>query len=63
MVEDKYIGLVVAISGSLAIGTSFIITKKVGKYTVLNFQKAHIVSETLGSEPSWTRLRIGKCIG
>ncbi|PAV20420.1 hypothetical protein PNOK_0304700 [Pyrrhoderma noxium] len=28
MVEDKYIGLVVAISGSLAIGTSFIITKK-----------------------------------
>ena len=29
MLEDKYIGLVLAFSGSLAIGTSFIITKKV----------------------------------
>lgn len=29
MVEDKYIGLVLAVSSSLAIGTSFIITKKV----------------------------------
>jgi hypothetical protein len=29
MVEDKYIGLALALSGSLAIGTSFIITKKV----------------------------------
>ena len=28
MVEDKYIGLGLAISSSLAIGTSFIITKK-----------------------------------
>jgi hypothetical protein len=28
MVEDKYIGLALAVSGSLAIGTSFIITKK-----------------------------------
>ncbi|KII91293.1 hypothetical protein PLICRDRAFT_51462 [Plicaturopsis crispa FD-325 SS-3] len=28
MVEDKYIGLLLAVSGSLAIGTSFIITKK-----------------------------------
>ncbi|KIY45040.1 DUF803-domain-containing protein [Fistulina hepatica ATCC 64428] len=28
MVDDKYIGLVLALSGSLAIGTSFIITKK-----------------------------------
>lgn len=28
MVEDKYIGLVLALSSSLAIGTSFIITKK-----------------------------------
>ena len=27
--DDKYIGLVLAFSGSLAIGTSFIITKKV----------------------------------
>jgi hypothetical protein len=30
MVEDKYIGLALAVSSSLAIGTSFIITKKVG---------------------------------
>jgi hypothetical protein len=29
MVEDKYIGLALAVSGSVAIGTSFIITKKV----------------------------------
>ena len=29
MVEDKYIGLLLAMSSSLAIGTSFIITKKV----------------------------------
>lgn len=28
MVEDKYVGLVLAISGSLAIGSSFVITKK-----------------------------------
>lgn len=28
LVEDKYIGLALAISGSFAIGTSFIITKK-----------------------------------
>ena len=27
--EDKYIGLALAVSGSVAIGTSFIITKKV----------------------------------
>jgi hypothetical protein len=31
MVEDKYIGLALAVSSSLAIGTSFIITKKVGQ--------------------------------
>jgi len=30
MVEDKYIGLALAILGSSAIGTSFIVTKKVG---------------------------------
>lgn len=29
MVDDKYIGLALAVSGSIAIGTSFIITKKV----------------------------------
>jgi hypothetical protein len=29
MVEDKYIGLALAVSSSFAIGTSFIITKKV----------------------------------
>lgn len=31
MVDDKYIGLSLAVSSSLAIGTSFIITKKVGR--------------------------------
>jgi hypothetical protein len=30
MVDEKYIGLALAVSGSVAIGTSFIITKKVG---------------------------------
>ena len=29
MLEDKYIGIALAFSGSVAIGTSFIITKKV----------------------------------
>jgi hypothetical protein len=29
MVEDKYIGLALAVSSSVAIGTSYIITKKV----------------------------------
>ena len=29
MVEDRYIGLMLALSSSLAIGTSFILTKKV----------------------------------
>lgn len=29
MLDDKYIGLLLAVSSSLAIGTSFIITKKV----------------------------------
>jgi hypothetical protein len=29
MVEDKYIGLALAVSGTVAIGSSFIITKKV----------------------------------
>ncbi len=35
MVEDKYIGLLLAMSSSLAIGTSFIITKKVRPSLVL----------------------------
>jgi hypothetical protein len=30
MVEDKYIGLALAIASSAAIGTSTVITKKVG---------------------------------
>lgn len=34
MVDDKYIGLALAISGSLAIGMSFIITKKVCPFSV-----------------------------
>ena len=29
MLEDKYIGLALAVSGTVAIGSSFIITKKV----------------------------------
>ena len=32
MVEDKYIGLALAVSSSVAIGTSFIITKKVQSF-------------------------------
>jgi len=32
MVEDKYIGLALAVSSSVAIGTSFIITKKVPSF-------------------------------
>lgn len=43
MIEDKYIGLALAVSSSLAIGTSFIITKKVA----LNFS----VSYKLVSNP------------
>lgn len=31
--NDKYIGLALAVSSSIAIGTSFIITKKVGRPT------------------------------
>ena len=34
MVEDKWIGLALAMSGSLAIGTSFIITKKVSRLSL-----------------------------
>jgi hypothetical protein len=30
MLEDKYIGLALAVSGTVAIGSSFIITKKAG---------------------------------
>jgi hypothetical protein len=29
MVDDKYVGLALAVSGTVAIGSSFIITKKV----------------------------------
>jgi hypothetical protein len=32
--EEKYIGLLLALSGSLAIGSSFIITKKVCSSTI-----------------------------
>lgn len=34
MVEDKYIGLALAVSSSIAIGTSFIITKKASPKSV-----------------------------
>ena len=40
MVEDKYIGLTLALSGSLAIGTSFIITKKVTAWAVCHYLHA-----------------------
>lgn len=50
MVEDKYIGLGLAISSSLAIGTSFIITKK-------GLMAASAQRETVGLEylknPIW----------
>lgn len=32
--EDKYIGIILAMAGTLAIGTSFIITKKVRRLYV-----------------------------
>jgi hypothetical protein len=38
MIEDKYIGLALAVSGSVAIGTSFIITKKVPSLTEVSFE-------------------------
>lgn len=34
MVDDKYIGLALAVSSSIAIGTSFIITKKVSSISL-----------------------------
>ncbi|KAG6811284.1 hypothetical protein H0H92_008197 [Tricholoma furcatifolium] len=34
MVDDKYIGIALALSGSVLIGTSFIITKKAGHFTL-----------------------------
>lgn len=34
MVDDKYIGLALAVSSSIAIGTSFIITKKVSNISL-----------------------------
>lgn len=40
--EDKYIGLLLAVSGSVAIGTSFIVTKKVCYYGFLAFAWSHI---------------------
>jgi hypothetical protein len=35
MVEDKYIGLSLAVTSSLAIGASFVITKKVRSHTAI----------------------------
>ena len=40
MVEDKYIGLALAVSSSIAIGTSFIITKKASRQPVFAIFKA-----------------------
>lgn len=36
MVEDKYVGLALAVSGTVAIGSSFIITKKVRNILLLS---------------------------
>ena len=33
MIEDKYIGIIIAITGSVGIGSSFIFTKKVRQVT------------------------------
>ncbi|KAI6021686.1 magnesium transporter NIPA-domain-containing protein [Pisolithus microcarpus] len=53
MLEDKYIGLVLAISGSFAIGTSFIITKK--GLTDAGSQNSAYSSEDYGylRNPTW----------
>jgi hypothetical protein len=37
MVDDKYIGLALAVSSSAAIGTSTVITKKVARQLALAF--------------------------
>ncbi len=34
MLEDKYIGLIIALSGSVGIGSSFILTKKVRRISI-----------------------------
>ena len=45
MVDDKYIGLALAISSSFAIGSSFIITKKVDySHLITNIRTARLVS-------------------
>jgi hypothetical protein len=36
MVEDRYVGLALAVSGTVAIGSSFIITKKVRDILLLS---------------------------
>ena len=41
MVEDRYIGLLLAVSSSLAIGTSFIITKKVLVFFFVRYVCVH----------------------
>jgi len=51
MVEDKYIGLALAVSSSLAIGTSFIITKKVSVHFHPNTsQPVHSITSTPGTQ-------------
>lgn len=60
MVEDKYIGLALAVSGSLGIGTSFIITKKVScHHIVLPGHRTHFAFTGLkrrGSTERWLRI-------
>ena len=57
MVEDKYIGLALAVSSSLAIGTSFILTKKVGSYARVH-HRAPAQMRTVGSQPSRRGIRV-----
>lgn len=49
MVDDKYIGLALAVSSSIAIGTSFIITKKVS-YILFGYSIRVLTWPCAGSE-------------
>jgi len=57
MIEDKYIGLVLALSSSMAIGMSAIITKKVSNLAVVHLwvQNQYIVAQGLNAsaDPSY----------
>lgn len=44
MVDDKYVGLALAVSGTVAIGSSFIITKKVRNILLSSGIRLHLAS-------------------